>query len=211
MAKRGCLVGLGIVGAGLAVLIGLAVTSSSSVSATWRYRITVVVDTPEGPVSGSAVRELSVRSGGRYGPPEATVSAEIRGEAVVVDLGARGLLFALISDISDSAFYQAFPVPDGHGASTPEGIWYYKWLEPGHRAALDPDAYPGYPRMVTFDDLSDPMSVRLVYGLPDRKRTDVPTRTDAFEDVFGPGVHVREVILETTSDPVTWQVHGILP
>ncbi|WP_211369234.1 hypothetical protein, partial [Roseospira navarrensis] len=26
-----------------------------------------------------------------------------------------------------------------------------------------------------------------------------------------PGVHVREVILETTSDPVTWQVHGILP
>ncbi|MBB4287222.1 hypothetical protein [Roseospira goensis] len=198
--------------AGLAVLtlVGLAVTGISPVSATWRYRITVTVDTPEGLRSGSAVRELSNMERLFYWP-EGGNPADIRGEAVVVDLGARGLLFALISDISEDEFYQAFPVPDGHGATTTEGIRYYKSLGTGQRAALDPDRYPGYPRMVTFDDLSDPMSVRLVYGIPHHTRTDLDTRVNDFEDVFGAGVQLQGAVVETTDDPVTWRMRDILP
>jgi hypothetical protein len=208
--KSGCLGLLGLAMLAGGVLVLLAVTGIHPVSGTWRYRITVVVDTPEGPVSGSAVRELSNMERLFYWPHGGN-PADIRGEAVVVDLGARGLLFALISDLSEDAFYQAFPVPDGHGATTTEGIRYYKSLGIGHRAVLDPNDFPGYPRMVTFDDLSDPMSVRLVYGLPDRKWTHSPSRTDAFETVFGAGVRLNEVVLETTNDPVTWRIHEILP
>ena len=58
--------------------------------------MTITVDTPEGVKTGSAVHEIS-NSKGLFGFPDAGNPADIEGEAVVVDLGERGVLFALIS------------------------------------------------------------------------------------------------------------------
>src|SRR6218665_2890440 len=64
-----------------------------------RYKMTVTVETPEGIKTGSAVREA-----GRYTEPSilpdqgGVFYRVIGGEAVVVDLAERGVLFALIDD-----------------------------------------------------------------------------------------------------------------
>ncbi|MEK7802217.1 MAG: hypothetical protein AAB276_07170 [Pseudomonadota bacterium] len=50
----------------------------------WRYKMTVTVDTPEGEVSGSAVREMC---NGPMSPLSQNGNpAKVRGEAVVVDM-----------------------------------------------------------------------------------------------------------------------------
>ena len=62
-----------------------------------RYKMTVTVETPEGIKTGSAVREAS-----RYTEPSilpdqgGTFYNITKGEAVVVDLGQRGVLFVLM-------------------------------------------------------------------------------------------------------------------
>ncbi|MFA5899618.1 MAG: hypothetical protein WC829_10945 [Hyphomicrobium sp.] len=58
------------------------------------YRMTVEVQTPEGPKSGTAVR-AAVDAGGR--------NAKVEGEAVAVDLGRRGYLFALLKGAQPNA------------------------------------------------------------------------------------------------------------
>lgn len=63
----------------------------------YRYRLTVEVDTPEGVKSGSSVIEVSTAmSGPNNIPTPGSLYRTARGEAVTVDLGERGLLFALI-------------------------------------------------------------------------------------------------------------------
>ncbi len=96
----------------------------------WRYEVTITVDTPEGVKTGSAIHEIS-NSKGLFGFPDAGNPADIKGEAVVVDLGERGVLFGLISQGLTRTFYQMFPVPMGHGGSTREGIRYYRNIETG--------------------------------------------------------------------------------
>lgn len=62
-----------------------------------RYRITVTVETPEGIKTGSAVREAARYKEPSILPDQGGVFYNItRGEAVVVDLGQRGVLFVLL-------------------------------------------------------------------------------------------------------------------
>ena len=67
---------------------------------TIRYRITVTVDTPSGPIKGSAVREVRVIDTPTFGLDTVTPDMHMRGEAAVVDLGQRGLLFAWLCSVS---------------------------------------------------------------------------------------------------------------
>jgi hypothetical protein len=64
----------------------------------FRERLTLVVDTPEGRVSGSSVTEHETvfHDGWVWGLAGHTRGFSTRGEATIVDLGARGLLFALL-------------------------------------------------------------------------------------------------------------------
>ena len=99
------------------------------VSGTWRYRITVEVETPEGIKTGSAVREVSnAASSIRFGFPESTSPPEVRGEAVVVDLGERGVLFALIDWDSWREVSETFPYTAAKGI--PDRIRHFKNLKP---------------------------------------------------------------------------------
>lgn len=182
-------------------------------SYSWRYKMTVTVETPEGEVSGSAVRQM----GNNYQvtfPAEASNFGEVAGEAVVVDLGERGVLFALISHASDHEFYASFPTPWGGGEETPRGYEYYDSLPAGTKSTLGTDRYL---KIVTFTDMDDPKSVELVYDREtcarakdtveecrkNGERIGTYTVTDRFEGLFGEGVRLKKITLEITDEQLT--------
>lgn len=72
---------------------------------TYRYRLTVEVDTPEGLRTGSSVIEVTqrmVRPGSD--PASKAVRRRARGEAVAVDLPAGRTLFALLRSDNDTSW-----------------------------------------------------------------------------------------------------------
>lgn len=184
----------------------------------WRYNMTVSVETPEGLKTGSAVREIYAdrdlvtfpESGGGH----AKVSA---GEAVVVDLGKRGVLFALMandygSDYAYTIVFDSFPFSSGD--LTPAGIRHYRALKTG-KVTLTPDHYPA---MVTFADMRDPKSVEPVWQgehynekVGHGARRSFRVATDNFEKIFGSGVKLNEVTIEMTDEPVTSGIDNYLP
>ena len=141
----------------------------------WNYKLTLVVETPEGQVVGSAVRKV-------YGyrepiilqflPSASYAHADVKGEAVVVDLGQRGVLFALLTasnGVNGDAKYivfRGFPFhwKDATGEThiggselTSEGIRYYRSLKGRKELALEK-----LPMLVRFRDIKDPKTVGLV-------------------------------------------------
>lgn len=153
----------------------------------WRYKMTVSVETPEGLKTGSAVREVSVKFEPRpgYKPHPYYVTTKVKGEAVVVDLGERGVLFALIDPDDYRFVFEAFPGPPG---LTPEGMKHYADLLPGQKSTLD-----SMPWLVTFVDRSEPRTIKAV------------TKAN-ISDVFGQGVTLNRVGIEITTDAIIWGV-----
>ena len=176
------------------VVVYITQFKDSTKTYSWRYKMTVVVDTPEGEKSGSAVREIvaQVRPYPRDTQRPWRSLVKVKGEAVVVDLGERGMLFALISDKADDEFYQAFPPPAGVSPTTPEGIKYYSGLEIGLKSVI----YPGpelKPEMITFGNIDDPTTVGKIL-------------IQDFQEVFGRGVRLKEIYLETSDDEITHEI-----
>lgn len=184
---------------------------------TYRYKLTLEVETPEGLKSGYAVREVKTIHGIKL-TPESHPSVRIRGEAVVVDLGERGVAFSIIEEDAKTIACNAFPVPGespGSGCTTPEGIRYYDSLKEGK--AILPLKW--LPTIVTFTDLKDPTSVQYVYGV-ERYEEPLPhggsetgwrVKEDNFEKLFGQGVKLKQVTIEMTDEPVTIRVLNWLP
>ena len=177
-------------------------------TSTWRYRVTVEIETPEGVKAGSAVHQLSNSPPWFYWP-ESVNPPSFKGEAVVIDLGERGKVFALLHFQSwMNGLYQAFPIE--RGRSSKAGIEIYnKLLKPG----LKGEWTTFQPWMVTFTDLDDPMSVKRVY---DQKQDFDSLKLkfvveDHFEEVFGEGVKLKGIHVEITDDPVTKDILKILP
>jgi len=174
---------------GAAVAVAMAVNNPDTITGTWRYKIAVVVETPEGLRTGSAVREMNVTLKPRpdYKPHPYHATWSIKGEAVVVDLGDRGVLFALV-DANDYRFvFEAFPSPAG--GLTPEGVRYYDSLNEVS-AVLEPGPLKN-PILVYYTDKKDPKTVQRI--LP----------ADLFS-AFGEGVTLKKITLEITQEPVTW-------
>lgn len=189
---------------------------ASTTSGTWRYKMTVVVETPEGIKSGFAVREMSnSRSKFEIDLPQVVHPAKIKGEAVAVDLGDRGVLFALLTggrygpDYARTILFDVFP--SGQGGNSVEGIKYYRKLS-GVKEVLSPVQYP---TLVMFRDINDPKSVTRVMstdgGWGYVRSEKIKTREDRFEELFGKGVRLREITLEMTDEPVTWGVQKWFP
>ncbi len=171
-----------------ALLVGGVVTwwKQEFPSASWRYKMTVEVVTPEGIKTGTAVREVHAISSIKIGDTGGG-AAGVKGEAVAVDLGERGVLFATIGeDFGYSVMFKAFPY--SKGGLTKEGMKYYSSLTDAKANLLEIDALP---RFVKFRALNDPLSVKLV---------DIH---DLAKD-FGEGIKIKEVTIETTTEPVTW-------
>ena len=197
-----------VISAGFAV----AMSGTGNQTYSWRYKMTVTVETPEGEVSGSAVREMS-NSTPLISLPDVGNPASVRGEAVVVNMGERGVLFALVSHESDNRFYRAFRHLWEKGGATPEGIKFYASMPVGTKGELSPYRWPGYPKLVTFKDMNDPKSVTLAqeWVIPGGKKP-LELKADHMEELFGEGVRLKDIVLEITDEPVTWgEVDQYLP
>lgn len=161
-------------------------------SATWRYKMTVTVETPEGLKTGYAVREVVFTDGPKLLPDVAGANWSVRGEAVAVDLGQGKYLFALMDiDGSYRIVHDVFPYSPASGQNI---VRYYKSLT-GQKKVLEHNQYP---TLVTFTDIKDPKSV-------------VAVDRDNLAGPFGVGVTLKDITLEMTEEEVTQIVDKILP
>lgn len=187
-------------------------------NAGFRYKMTIAVETPEGVMTGNTVRQVAIRSG--LSPlPESQASVKVKGEAVVVDLGPRGVLFGLLSGYflgadhaSDLPGYVYFPKG---GWLSAEGNRKMKAIEKGNPVELPPKWYP---KLVRFKDARDPKTVEMLLevkpcqGQPAaQKDRQYCIYNDRFEEAFGAGVRLKSVAIEMTEEPVTKAIDGLLP
>jgi hypothetical protein len=195
---------------GILLVVFLALDEFVFTNGTWRYRMTVRVETPEGVKVGSAVREIFVSQGIAL-TPESHAIIRAKGEAVVVDLGKRGQVFAVMDVNPQYDVFNNFPIPGepaGSGGGTHDGIRYYRNLKEG-KATPKPQ---NYPLIVRFRDLKDPKSVEAVLQVR-QEEVVLPTRhytsyvvDDHFEKIFGSGVKLKDITIEMTRDPITHEV-----
>lgn len=183
-------------------------------SGTWRYKMTVEVETPEGIKTGSAVREIySRKRPALFGEMHnGGLTALAKGEAVVVDLGARGVLFGLLNGPKVngvSVVRYAFPCEKclgGNGVTTKESILYYRGLKSAH-AVLTLDLYPQF---VRFRSLSDPKTVENLLDFKSCGLRDICLEKDHFEEAFGQGVKLKSVTIEMTEERVSFSMDRYL-
>lgn len=186
------------------VIVGLIMAYSIAYPATsYRFRVTLNVETPEGLKTGSSVMEVRTR---RY-PAWTTLGANrgqttLTGEAVFVGLGPgsdgklRNVIALLVYGprgekvnfywLPDTAFEphykQKVSSPGSLGSS-----WELRKLPVGTSAELRGDLVP---TLVTFADLNDAKTARAI-------------RPDEFPQVFGKGVTFRDAKVEIVS-PGIW-------
>lgn len=184
----------GILGAMAAASIGLTVGACGLLSSnTYRYRMTVEVDTPQGLRSGSSVIEVQTSIGS--GIPDTSLQTKVRGEAVAVDLPNGATLFALLRTPDDGdgaagfapAAYQPV-LPDLRETDTEDWSDLLQVLKRQREPAVLPPSY--YPTLVRFRDIRNPASVEFVG----------PGNLAAS---FGAGVELRRITVQITRDSVT--------
>jgi len=116
---------------------------------------------------------------------------------VVIDLGERGILFALINWDSYKEVYDAFPLDS---FDIDKRLNYYQKLKPRTKA----DLKINQPKIVTFTNINDPKTVVVVYE--NTLYANGHKKTDNFEKVFGKDITLKTITIEMTDDPVTWDV-----
>lgn len=186
----------------LAVVVGLAAAAYLAwiwafPSATVRYRLTLEVETNGQPVIGSGVIEVTRQDTTSIGAIGG-VGHKIKGEAVVVDLGERGLLLALLHGrevrrAEDESFppyviLEAFATVLDKRATVIEQMRMLRARRP--KADLPTRLLP---MLVRFRDINNPTSVEKI-------------DPDNLAAAFGPSVKLRRAAIEITEDAVT---HGI--
>ena len=185
MARRGV---MGVLaGAAAAVLGGCGMMGH-----TYRYKLTVEVETPDGLRTGYAVREVSWSPGVQITAEADTASMTHRGEAAMVDLPNGQVLFALMSPDGQETPMLAF----GSARQTAWSDDSVKVLQPPAKIEA---AYgqSGYPRLVRFRDIAEPETVEKVD----------PANLAAG---FGPGYRLKRITAQIVSDDVTEKVRNRL-
>jgi hypothetical protein len=147
----------------------------------WHQKLTLVILTPAGEVTGSSVVAIDARYFGQSIGNE--VEYDFTGEAAVVEVLPGKYLFALLGEPGEW-FYRA---ESGRFLGKDRGEWLFEIPKQRHPVHLYPDHEP---MLVTFEDINKPETVKLVDPF------DLPAS-------FGPGVRVKEITLEITDEPVT--------
>lgn len=151
----------------------------------WHQRLTITVETPSGEVSGASVTEMVATSLPKTLPDAGVVDAQLYGEAVVVEVLPNRYLFALLG--GGLGWAQAAYDKNQVGSVFEENMRFIVAQKGGPALPVPEESWP---LLVTFDDVSDPRTVRQV-------------EPDDLAASFGPGVRLKAVTLEITDDPVT--------
>ncbi len=202
MRRRGAVGGL--IFATIFILSGCGLLSTAYT--TYRYRLTVEVDTPDGLRTGSNVIEVR---GERNGPnvidSPSLLLVHVRGEAVAVDLPNGKTLFALLrSDrsVEWAGLIMLIVNPISNRPNKNQGrdnLHYSQMLAnkalivlPRPASAIDNQSDPKsiYPMLVHFSDIHNPKSIETVD--PNNLGT-----------TFGAGVKLRRITVQLTEDAVT--------
>jgi hypothetical protein len=184
-------------------------------SGSWRYRLSIEVETPEGVKSGTAVREVDAATGMRIGDSSGA-SVLASGEAVVIDLDKRGQMFALLVNADHAGgaattVFDAFPYPGRdfgpyQGILTREGISYYSGLR--GKAELPAGKVPLF---VRFADNSKPETVKVIDPRDFAREFGDGVRLKAAQiELVEPGFWPLNMI-GITGEPMTHKIRGILP
>jgi hypothetical protein len=161
---------------------------------TYRYRLSIAVDVGGEIKTASSVIEVILAT---RPLPEIFSSVErfVYGDAVFLDMGSKGNVVVLLACGPDGTEgCVAELVPRTFGVSG--GLENLPKLQTLHGSRELTGKF--MPTLITFGNLTDPKSARVV----------VP---DQFEQVFGPGVHLKRVWIEMTDDPVTRGIERDLP
>jgi hypothetical protein len=210
---KGCLTALALL-VGAILFVGWYIfDGSTTLPRTLRCRQTLTVDTPEGQRSGSSVVETKIHfPGGLTRAQGYAVIGRGQGEATIVDLGARGPLFATFASEKSLASGGAgsfnaaceapfprekFPGKFRQGGSANDE--YTAYLDELNRQKPKGDVPFKYlPMLVRFRDPRDPASV---------ERVD-PSDLAAS---FGAGVKLDRMSIEITDAPITKGIETVLP
>jgi hypothetical protein len=189
MARRG-LMGL-LAGGAAALLSGCWLIGGNS----YRFKMTVEVDTPQGLRTGSSVYEVSAEKKSTFMTGNDR-SKSIKGEAVAVDIAPGKTLFALLKTMAGAG-------DDDLAAMSMAALdpaYRNDWVESAARIAAGDgirspaDVAPAdYPMLVTFTDIRDPKSVM---------RVDPAN----FSASFGAGARLKRIVVEVTDEAVTRRI-----
>ena len=178
----------------LACFLAVLALTGCGESESYRYRMTVYVDTPTGSRSGSSVIEVVTSPNLPGGNP---ANSEVRGEAVAVDLPG-GPLFALLSSPTNpsaaetyAAYAYAAAGPIGHDWRTVA-----ETIKRQTAPAVLPAEY--LPRLVRFRDPADARTIEVV------DPRDLAAG-------FGSGFRLNRVVIQSTEEPVTSTIETRLP
>jgi hypothetical protein len=196
---------------GVIVIAGLILVGCGALSgneASYRFRMTVEVDTPQGVRTGSSVykvranrtKELITGGTGR--------NWTVKGEAFVVDLPSGKSLFVLLkttspmrtdlAQLSMAALDPTFKndivesaqrIASGKNIRSPTVLQptaVYDYYKSGK---LIYETVPNYPLLVTFRDNRDPRTIERVDPMDAAK--------------LGPGIKIKRITLAVTDDDVT--------
>jgi hypothetical protein len=184
----------------------------------FRFRLAAEFDTPEGVKRNASIIKIRRRSPLPFDPFQYN-DWKIEGEAVFVDLGLGRnavMLWATGSHLTLLGI--------AHGFDSGESL--LMW-EGGHRARVKGIVElrkESVPKIVTFTDINDAESVKLIYETNYRKqcREDkkpycigdyIPFHTDEIEATFGPGYAFRRATVEVVpnSTPLTSGIEANFP
>jgi hypothetical protein len=180
----------------LLIAIGfLALCGCSGPEITYRYRLKVEVNTPDGVISGSSIIETTLTNNQdiKWAPMEArTFTSRVCGEAAFVDLGRGRNLVAILamgkSAKHDIDFREIVPIALGVKPYQPKDVF-----EALARASESPRpvTVPSthLPTLVTFGNVDDPTSAKVL-------------DPDNLSVVFGDGYLLRRVTIELI--PMSW-------
>ncbi len=202
------------------LIIGLVVVYKLTYPTyTYRYRMTVEVNTPEGVKSGSSVIEVTTiqwpkwLSGIFAGKHSDTTAI---GEAVFIDLGNGKNIVALLTNghyaeinstrkLAERAFFH----------TKTRGLPSLKVAKElskmiGEKKVLTGDQIP---TIVTFDDLNDPESLSVVYATAVSNYGDdnIPEILDNMETKFGSGFKFKSASIQLVKDDITNTLDNNIP
>lgn len=183
------------------VLLGMYGCYHSAIpSATIHYKLTLVVEGNGKQYTGSSVVEVYREDTTKVFAGIGGYGGNFKGEAVAVDLGEKGVLFALLKqqdnvDYPLYIFMKSFPeyFPARADITVIDGMRKLDHDKPKSGLPFDK-----LPMLVRFRDINDPKTVELV-------------EPDDLEKSFGKGVKLVSTTLEITDEGVTSEVDKWLP